>query len=156
MCGIYKITNLVNQKCYIGQSVDIARRWNDHKRVAFDSSNKNYDYPLYKAIREYGINSFEFSVLEECAPEDLDDKEMYYISLYNSYGKGYNQNAGGHGNFSFAWKLTEDEIFEIYDLLANSDQTQREIAKTYKVGQDVISRINQGKSRYHTGYKYPI
>lgn len=80
--------------------------------------------------------------MEECAPEELDDKEIYYISLYDSYSNGYNQNSGGCGNISFAWKLTEDEVFEIYDLLANSDWTQREIAETYEVGQDVISRIN--------------
>ena len=156
MCGIYKITNLANGKCYVGQSINIIRRWNEHKRVAFDSSNKNYEYPLYRAIREYGINNFEFSVLEECTPEELDDKEVHYISLYNSYDNGYNQNLGGQGNISFAWKLTEDEVFEIYDLLANSDWTQRVIAETYEVGQDVISRINQGKSRYHVGYEYPI
>ena len=156
MCGIYKITNLANGKCYVGQSINIIRRWNDHKRVAFDNSNKNYEYPLYRAIREYGINNFEFSILEECTPEELDDKEVYYISLYDSYSNGYNQTSGGQSNFSFAWKLTEDEVFEIYDLLANSDWTQREIAETYGVGQDVISRINQGKSRYHSGYTYPI
>ena len=52
MIGIYKIQNLINQKCYIGQSIDIERRWRDEKRTAFDITTKNYNYPISKAFRK--------------------------------------------------------------------------------------------------------
>ena len=95
--GIYKITNLVNGKSYIGQSVNIQKRFNAHKSVAFNPNDANYNYPLYRAIRKYGLENFSFEVLEECDISELNNKEIYYISKYNTYGKcGYNQDKGGN------------------------------------------------------------
>ena len=74
ICGIYKITNLVNGKVYIGQSVDIYKRWTEHKDCI--TSKKGYK-PLYRAFRKYGINNFEFIVLEYCDEKQLREKEIY-------------------------------------------------------------------------------
>ena len=63
MTGIYKITNLINNKIYIGQSVDIKKRWATHKRQAF-IKGKEYDKYLYRAIRKYGIDNFSFEIIE--------------------------------------------------------------------------------------------
>lgn len=62
MTGIYKITNLVNGKMYIGQAVDIEERWIRHKRDWKIDKTK----VLYKAIRKYGIENFSFEIIEEC------------------------------------------------------------------------------------------
>ena len=98
MCGIYKITNMVNGKVYIGQSVNIEDRWRCHK------SNMNYkNHTIYKAMRKYGFENFKFEVIEECRQEDLNNLEIYYIWYYNSYmgnknHNGYNETAGGGGS----------------------------------------------------------
>lgn len=72
MIGIYKITNTVNNKKYIGQSINIIDRWREHRQRA--SNGTEY---LYQAIRKYGIQNFVFEVLEECLIEDLNLKEKY-------------------------------------------------------------------------------
>ena len=100
---IYKITNTINNKCYIGQTrTDINKRWNQHKFVSTDPSNKAYNYPLYNAFRKYGIDNFKWEILEELDDnlEDLivklNNLEIYYISKYDSLNNGYNQNKGGN------------------------------------------------------------
>ena len=75
MIGIYKITNLVNGKSYIGQSINIRKRIINHKSTAFNPQERGYNYPLYKDIRKYGINNFSFDVIEECKKEQLNEKE---------------------------------------------------------------------------------
>ena len=93
--GIYKITNNINNKCYIGRAININRRWTVHKRRAI-IPNKEYDKYLYRAFRKYGIENFSFEVLEECSKEELDEKEKQYILQYHSYidTYGYNETCG--------------------------------------------------------------
>ena len=91
--GIYKITNQVTKECYIGQSVDISKRWKDHAKcgLGIDTPAGN---KLYKAMQAYGIWNFSWEVLEQCSKDLLDEKEKYYIDLYDSYNFGYNSNTG--------------------------------------------------------------
>lgn len=91
--GIYKITNQENNMCYIGQAVDIATRWKNHAKcgLGIDTPSNN---KLYKAMQEYGIWNFTWELLEECPSAQLNEKEKYYIELYDSYSYGYNQNKG--------------------------------------------------------------
>lgn len=151
MTGIYKITNQLNGKSYIGQSIDIMGRWRRHRVQA-----QKEDTPLYCAIRKYGIDNFTFEVVEECSFEELNNREIYWIQYYNTYYAGYNQTTGGEGNFNNIVKLSEQQISEIIDKLQNSNMTQREIAKLYSVGEDTISEINRGKTRPQSGIIYPI
>ena len=101
VCGIYQLKNKVNGKIYIGQSRDIYMRWTKHKNTAFNKNSKDYDVLLYKAIRKYGWDNFEKSIIETCSIEELDEKEKYYIEKYKSYDTtniGYNLRYGGqHG-----------------------------------------------------------
>lgn len=91
MCGIYLITNTVTHKVYVGQSVDIERRWKEHKARAFNPNSNNYDTPLARSIRKYGIEAFVESILCECTQEELNEKEAYYIHQFNSLvPNGYN------------------------------------------------------------------
>ena len=77
----------------------------------------------------------------------MSSKEIYYIDLYNSYYNGYNETTGGQGSSNYCMKISADDLKKIYDLLLNSKISQKEIAKQFNVGEDVISTINHGKSR---------
>ena len=91
--GIYKITNTETDECYIGQSLDIYKRWNEHCKcgLGIDTPPGN---KLYKAIQEYGLENFTFELLAECNSQELNDKERYFIKLYESDTYGYNGNIG--------------------------------------------------------------
>lgn len=93
ICGIYKITNQETNECYIGQAVDIAKRWKDHAKcgLGIDTPANN---KLYKAIEEYGIWNFSWELLEKCERIQLNEKEKYYIELYSSKEYGYNSSIG--------------------------------------------------------------
>jgi group I intron endonuclease len=114
MVGIYKITNLINNKNYIGQSINIQRRLGEHKYRPFNEKDDGYNTPLYKAIRKYGLENFSFDIIEECSPDQLNAKEIFWIQHYNSYiknGKGYNLTRGGDGRLS----ILHDEILNLWD-----------------------------------------
>ena len=91
--GIYKITNQKTKECYIGQAVDLATRWKTHAKcgLGIDTPPGNL---LYKSMQDYGIWNFSWEVLEFCPREKLDEKENYYIQLYQSKDYGYNSNKG--------------------------------------------------------------
>lgn len=92
MIGIYKITNKINGHFYIGQSIQIEKRWSNHKIAAFNKLDKGYEYPLYRAIRKYGLENFDFEIIEECSKEQLNERENYWIKYYQPT---YNQTEGG-------------------------------------------------------------
>ena len=89
-CGIYKITNKLTNESYVGQSVDIYRRWDQHRRMAYARNKKQVTYPLYRDMRYYGIENFDFEILEECDKSKLDEREEYWINFYGTI-KQYNQ-----------------------------------------------------------------
>ena len=91
--GIYKITNQETKECYIGQSVDIAKRWKDHAKCGLDIDRPQGN-KLYQNMIEYGLWNFTFELLEECPREQLNEKEKFYISLYDSCNYGFNSNKG--------------------------------------------------------------
>lgn len=81
-CGIYKITNNINEKSYIGQSIDIKKRFSRHKYNAVTIGGRGYMYPLSQAIRKYGLENFSFEILEECSEAELNKRELFYYNLY--------------------------------------------------------------------------
>lgn len=93
--GIYAIKNKTTQKLYIGQSIDIYHRWNKHVSELNNGHHHN-DY-LQKAWNKYGEKDFECIVLEYCDQNLLDEKEQYYINLYDTTNRdvGYNLKQGG-------------------------------------------------------------
>lgn len=151
-CGIYKITNLINGKCYIGQSVDILRRWRNHKETSKNSSKEAYEYPLYRAFRKYGIENFSFEILEECKKEELDIKETFYINKYNSLDEGYNQVLVGQGGT----KVTPQEVNLIkYDLIY-TNLSSDEIGKKYGYSGRSVRAINIGETWREENESYPL
>ena len=91
--GIYKLTNLKNQKVYIGQAANLADRWKDHIKAGLGIDTPNN--MLYTAMIKDGVENFTFEVLEECERSILNDRETYYIELYRSQEHGYNMTKGG-------------------------------------------------------------
>lgn len=112
MAIIYKITNLINGKLYIGQtSKTLELRFRQHQVAAF---TLNLKYPLYRAMRKHGIENFKIELVEEVAPEQINEREQFYIKQYESFaplGKGYNATRGGEGNIL----LDYDLIYQLWD-----------------------------------------
>lgn len=84
--GIYKITNKINNNSYIGSSKNIEKRWNKHIRNSNNPNSKEYEYPIYRAIRKYKINNFSFEIIEALQTDDqsiLLEREQYYYDLYS-------------------------------------------------------------------------
>ena len=152
MIGIYKITNQINGKIYIGQSMNISRRWRSHR-----TDYQVQDGYLYTAMRKYGIENFNFEIIDECLPEELNDREIKWIDHYKSNNReyGYNLTAGGDNVSERCCKLNKDQIFEIYELL-KQNKVQQEIADKYGVTQQVISLINLGELWVQPNVIYPI
>lgn len=102
MTGIYLIENLVNGKVYIGQSINIGSRWKSHIRASKSKKSNGYNYYIHKAFRKYGINNFKLVILEECEKEYLNEKEMFWIRVFNSEDSryGYNLTHGGDNTCS--------------------------------------------------------
>ena len=127
MIGIYKITKKENGKSYIGQSNDIERRIKEHQYKT--------DLAIELAIRKYGIDAFNYEVLEQCSLEELDAKEIYWIQHYNTFkGFGYNCNKGGgdsRGENNGRTNLTNEDVAyirECYDL----HKRRKEVYKQFK------------------------
>ena len=109
--GIYKIENLLNGKVYIGQSVDITKRWSTH--VAELNNNCHHNIHLQNAWNKYGEENFEFSIVEECDISQLNQREIYWISKFNSCKNGYNLTSGGGNTDSFSKSVIQ------FDLIGN-------------------------------------
>ena len=94
-CGIYMIENLVNGKIYIGQGLDIEKRWKDHKYGLRGNYHENKH--LQNAWNKYGEDNFEFTIICECSENQLNTMEEYYIFELMSYELdfGYNKSYGG-------------------------------------------------------------
>jgi group I intron endonuclease len=104
-CGIiYKATNLINNKCYIGQTRGtLSKRRKVHERVSFKPKQRQYNHLFHRAIRKHGIENFIWEELETCDVSLLNDKEKYYIEQFKSFAPvhkcGYNMTRGGDSIF---------------------------------------------------------
>jgi group I intron endonuclease len=98
ICGIYCIENIVNHKKYIGQSIDVYRRWNDHKNELH--GHRHHNVYLQRAWDKYGEENFSFSIIEICDKSILDSREVYYINTFDCMNCkcGYNIESGGNAN----------------------------------------------------------
>ena len=92
--GIYKITNTINGKIYIGRSTNVQDRWVQHIKSALEIGTIAKTQ-LYKEMKNYGIENFSFELLEKCDKNQLNEKEKYYIALFKTNEWGLNENSGG-------------------------------------------------------------
>lgn len=152
MIGIYKIENKINGHCYIGQSIDIERRWKQEIQGAFCETDREYNYPLSRALRKYGVDNFSFTVLCECQPEDLNQLEEDYVRTYNSYFNGYNQTMGGDHTAAVAKEL----VIQIQQELPSTTEPWTVLSKRYQISDDTISKINRGLAWFNPQLSYPL
>lgn len=162
MVGIYAFKNNFNNKYYIGKSINIHKRYLQHK-----SDFKKKDTKFYRAIRKYGFENFSFLILEECKKGNLNEREKYWIKHYNSYYDGYNSTTGGENNYIQSIEanlkhsgenhvlsvLTENDVFNIREYRLKG----RKRLEVYDLYKDKISlkgfqHIWQGDRWKHIHY----
>ena len=131
---IYIIKNTVNSKVYIGQTrTSVDQRWKEHLRHA-----QYGDQVINRAMKKYGVDKFYIETLEICDISILDEREIYYIDLYDSTdkSKGYNVSIGGN---TPRFKRKALSISDLIDLYVNKEFTLEEIASKFEVSRYIIS-----------------
>ena len=148
--GIYKIENLINHKVYIGQSVRIEKRWQQHC-----NTQKSL---IGQAIQKYGKENFSFQILEECSYKDLDKKEAQYIKKYNCITPlGYNIREESNSCASSQFiKLNKLEFLSLVNDIKNSDISFKDLAKKYDLDLSMIYYINRGDFHQLEEEQYPL
>ena len=131
---IYKITNDINNKIYIGKTYNsINQRFNEHLRDSRKEKCKNQ--PLHYAIKKYGVKHFFVELLGEHEEGILEKKEIEFIEKYNSYKNGYNATLGGDGSRYF--KYSDKEVIGKYQELGYVI----DVAKYYKCTERTVRNI---------------
>lgn len=155
---IYKVSNKINNKIYIGQTIQNPMdRWYRHCQKSHLSKAEE-NMAIKKAILKYGKNNFQFEVIEtieNCTKELLDNREIYWISYYNSYESGYNCTKGGSSGAK-PLKISIEKQKDIINIYREGFSL-RDIAKEYNVDKATIKHIlelNNIKLRTTRTYKY--
>ncbi len=132
ICGIYMIKNSINNKMYIGQAVNIYKRW-EYGHASCLNKNNHKNKHLQNAWNKYGKDNFEFKILEECVREELNDKEKYWISYYDSFENGYNLTKGGEGILGLKFSSeTKQKIRNAHLGKKLSDETKQKLSEYFK------------------------
>lgn len=145
--GIYCIKNTINGKRYIGQSNDIKNRFRQHKSKL--NNNKHPNNLLQNAWNKYGCAAFEFNVVEECSVEELNDKEVYYIQRFKTFGQGYNLSVGGDPGINSTGKRIKQ-----YDLDGNYIKTWNNAAEASRFFNVDRSQITYAIRHHRTMHGY--
>jgi group I intron endonuclease len=136
---IYKITNKVNQKVYIGQTIQsLSQRRSGHIHDVVKNKSNSY---LHKAINKYGVDSFDWEIIYECHSNDeLDYWEMYFINKYNSMAPGgYNLTCGGGGIRGYRHTDKTKSILRDFTI-NNNPMNKPEVIRTHK---DAIASLTK-------------
>lgn len=152
-CGIYLIRNNLNEKLYIGQSKNIFARWSEHVRKSFNVDKDNSI--LHKAFKKYDISNFLFQIIEICDESELDEKEKFYINLYQATKDNYNITSGGkggncRGSKNHNSKLTENDVYNIREQYKNIIP-RKEVYKQYEniISINTFTDVWNGKTWTH-------
>lgn len=163
--GIYKFTNKINGKVYIGQSVNLKNRYLAHKNSYNNSNCSGYNTLFYQALRKYGWENFDYEILIEddnLTVDELNELEKQYIKQYDSFrNNGYNLTIGGKDIHNLEQKaLTKEDVLKIKNLLINSNLNFKQISELFpQLSKDsnTISMINQGQTWFDVGpNNYPL
>jgi group I intron endonuclease len=150
--GIYKITS-PSGKIYIGQSVNIHRRWKEYKYP----KKEHYDYKLYNSLKKYGYTNHIFEIICECTEKELNDKEIFYGKLFDVTGKnGLNirECGGSKGNLSpeTKQKISKKAIIRLSNPENNPFYNKHHSEETKKL----LSIINVNKPRNEDAIKKAV
>ena len=156
MAFIYKITNDVNGKVYIGKTLrSVEERWKEH--IQASKRERTEKRPLYRAMNKYGIEHFHVETVEECSADISEEREAFWIKEYNSFGKdGYNATIGGDGKsyvhraLILWWWLGNFNITSISKFTGYCSDTVSQVLREYGV---TTIEIN---SRANSAIKIPV
>ena len=148
---IYKITNKLNNKVYIGQTIQKPiERFYQHCAKKCDKYILNM--VIHKAIFKYGKDNFTFEVIEEVPKQQLNEREEYWIKYYNSYTDGYNSTKGGQKGNKPSKNIDNKAIIEQYQ----QGKSLRTIGKMFNIDKATVKSIlirNNIKLRTTRTYK---
>lgn len=166
MAYIYKITNIVNDKLYIGYTKNsIEERLRQHIiQSTYKTKHGKRKTKLENAISKYGKDNFKTEIVQEVSECDWGHWEKYYIELYNSTDIkfGYNMVEGGeypptiYGEENVRASLSDSDYNAIINMLRDYTEDMSEIARIFKVHKSTIERINKGDIRHNKSIQYPI
>ena len=138
---IYKITNLINNKIYIGKTMNsIAHRWREHCNEY--NKDRSEHRPLYNAIKKYGVDNFKIEEVEACSIDELNERECYWIEFFGSFKNGYNATTGGDGrayvDCELVYKLYQEvkNIRKVKELTGHDVETISKILNSYGITQE--------------------
>lgn len=148
MVGIYRITNTVNGKCYVGQSINIEKRLRQHKK-GIDSNEH-----LQNSFKKYGMDKFEFEVIEECAISELNNRERYWIAHFKAFDEGYNSTLGGET--SIGWKHSQEtrRKMSVNHNLSGSNTHNKGTVHVYKGDEIRMVPVEEVETFLQQGYSY--
>lgn len=141
---IYKITNTVNGKSYIGQTrLSLEKRWKRHKK---DSTRLNFNFYFYNAIRKYGTECWTTEILENLNDiSKLDERETYWISYYDTFNpeKGYNSTSGG-SNGRIVSENTKQKLSQLHKGKPKSEEHISNIKKSKEhISEETKQKMSQ-------------
>lgn len=144
---IYKITNKINGKMYIGQTTtSINRRFFEHK---YNAKTRTDKFPLYCAIRKYGEENFVIEKIEECDNDRLDEREIFWIAYFDTFKNGYNSTLGGSGMKKADYNLIRKLWDDGYGMKAIGRKTKYAQQTIRRALEDYEPYINGKEKRYN-------
>ena len=117
----------------------------DHLKSYNDQKSRMYNFKIYQAMRKYGFDNFEFTTIEECMNEELEDREKYYIKLFNTTIDGYNEALGGVGK-----PLWTDKQIEACKILYENGWLLQDISDIFKSNPKTVSKKIREKYNINT------
>lgn len=145
---IYKIVNDINNKIYVGQTINsIEERFKEHKNDS--KRRKTEQRPLYRAMNKYGTEHFHIELIEECENDKLQEREIYWIAYYRGYEDGYNATHGGDGRTLYDHEAIKQELLK--------NPRPKQVAEKFGCCKDIvidiahqygIQSINDGQNNF--------
>lgn len=134
---IYKITNKLNNKSYIGKTtLSINERWKQH--CSDYKRRRNEKRPLYSAMEKYGIENFEIEEVEECSFEKVDEREIFWIEFFDTFSNGYNATRGGDGKFL----IDRTMVLQLYQIHQNTTTVAKELNVCVDSIRNILRELN--------------
>ena len=157
VCGIYRIVNKSNGKFYVGSSVDVMKRWREHRRLL--NNNKHHSALLQHSWNKYGENNFEFILVEKCSRTILISLEQTYLDAAKKLDKvSLNMSfVAGWGNCKGKTKVPKkiSTELEMFWLNNTTIKTRKYAKEKYGYGRDIMNRLIKNIKEKHKTKKVP-